>query len=133
MKLFRKKNVAASVQKAEQKSNFRLGGRKHRLLSESSNIEDELLPNSVRMALWVTAAIVVLFVVWAHFTNLTEVARAPGEIAPSGHLKVVQHLSGGVVAAILVEEKALVEKDQVLVRLDGSQAIIDLNQMEGRL
>jgi adhesin transport system membrane fusion protein len=128
MKFFGKKNGAVK----EQKSNFRLGGRKHRLLSESSNIEDELLPNSVRMALWITATIVVLFVVWAHFTNLTEVARAPGEIAPSGHIKVVQHISGGVVAAILVEEKALVEKDQVLVRLDGSQAIIDLNQMEER-
>jgi adhesin transport system membrane fusion protein len=128
MKFFGKRNVPAK----EQKSNFRLGGRKHRLLSESSNIEDELLPNSVRMALWITAAIVILFVIWAHYTNLTEVARAPGEIAPSGHIKVVQHISGGVVAAILVEEKALVEKDQVLVRLDGSQAIIDLNQMDER-
>jgi membrane fusion protein, adhesin transport system len=129
MNLFAKKNLPENAQK----SNFRLGGRKHRLLSESSNIEDELLPNSVRMALWITAAIVVLFVVWAHLTNLTEVARAPGEIAPSGHIKVVQHISGGIVAAILVEEKALVEKDQVLVRLDGSQATVDLHQMEERL
>jgi adhesin transport system membrane fusion protein len=117
----------------ERRSNFRLGGRKHRLLSESSNIEDELLPNSVRMALWITTAIVVLFVAWAHFTTLTEVARAPGEIVPSGSIKVVQHVSGGVVSAILVEEKQLVEKDQVLVRIDGSQATVDLNQMEERL
>jgi adhesin transport system membrane fusion protein len=129
MKLFGDKNVPTT----ERRSNFRLGGRKHRLLSESSNIEDELLPNSVRMALWITAAIVVLFILWAHFTTLTEVARAPGEIVPSGHIKVVQHLSGGVVAAILVEEKQLVEKDQVLVRIDGSQATVDLNQMEERL
>ncbi|MES2299610.1 MAG: HlyD family type I secretion periplasmic adaptor subunit [Pseudomonadota bacterium] len=129
MNLFGKKQQDAPAPK----SNFRLGGRKHRLLSESSNIEDELLPNSVRMALWITTAIVVLFVLWAEFTNLTEVARAPGEIAPSGHIKVVQHISGGVVSAILVEEKALVEKDQVLVRLDGSQAVVDLHQMEERL
>jgi HlyD family type I secretion membrane fusion protein len=114
-------------------SRFRLGGRKHRLLSESSNIEDEVLPNSVRLSLWLTAGIVVLFIVWAHFTKLTEVARAPGEIAPSGHIKVVQHLTGGVVSAILVEEKALVEKGQVLVRLDGSQASVDLQQMEARM
>lgn len=129
MKLFGDKNAPST----ERRSNFRLGGRKHRLLSESSNIEDELLPNSVRMALWITAAIVVLFVAWAHFTTLTEVARAPGEIVPSGSIKVVQHISGGVVAAILVEEKQLVEKDQVLVRIDGSQAVVDLNQMEERL
>ncbi len=129
MKLFGDKEEP----KTERRSNFRLGGRKHRLLSESSNIEDELLPNSVRMALWITATIVLLFIIWANFTTLTEVARAPGEIVPSGHIKVVQHISGGVVAAILVEEKALVEKDQVLVRLDGSQAVVDLNQMEERL
>jgi adhesin transport system membrane fusion protein len=129
MKLFGDKNVPNT----ERRSNFKLGGRKHRLLSESSNIEDELLPNSVRMSLWITATIVILFVLWANFTTLTEVARAPGEIVPSGHIKVVQHISGGVVAAIMVEEKALVEKDQVLVRIDGSQAVVDLNQMEERL
>ncbi len=131
MKLFGDKTPPPAG--TERRSNFRLGGRKHRLLSESSNIEDELLPNSVRMALWITATIVVLFVLWANFTTLTEVARAPGEIVPTGHIKVVQHISGGVVAAILVEEKALVEKDQVLVRIDGAQAIVDLNQMEERL
>lgn len=112
---------------------FRLGSRKHRLLAESSNIEDEILPSSVRLSLWLTAGIVLLFVIWAHFTRLTEVARAPGEIAPSGHIKVVQHLTGGVVAAILVEEKALVEKGQILVKFDGSQANVDLQQMEARL
>jgi HlyD family type I secretion membrane fusion protein len=129
MKIFsKKKSSATGVASA-----FRLGGRKHRLLSESSNIEDELLPNSVRMSLWLTAGIVSLFILWAHLTKLTEVARAPGEIAPSGHIKVVQHITGGVVTAILVEEKALVEKGQVLVRLDGSQAVVDHKQMESRL
>ena len=90
MKLFDKKSDAP----AQMEKGFRLGGRKHRLLSESSNIEDELLPNSVRMSLWLTAGTVLMFVVWAHFTRLTEVARAPGEIAPSGQIKVVQHVTG---------------------------------------
>jgi HlyD family type I secretion membrane fusion protein len=129
MNIFGKKPAT----KSEQMPGFRLGGRKHRLLSESSNIEDELLPNSVRMSLWLTAAIVILFIIWAHFTKLTEVARAPGEIAPSGQIKVVQHITGGVVSAILVEEKALVEKGQVLVRIDGSQAVVDQAQMDARL
>ncbi len=69
MKLFGDKNEPANAPKIERRSNFRLGGRKHRLLSESSNIEDELLPNSVRLSLWITTAIVVLFVAWAHFTT----------------------------------------------------------------
>ena len=55
-RFFQKKNAAT-----ESSNGFRLGGRKHRLLSESSNIEDELLPQSVRMSLWLTASIVLLF------------------------------------------------------------------------
>jgi HlyD family type I secretion membrane fusion protein len=61
------------------------------------------------------------------------VARAPGEVAPAGQVKVVQDLDGGAVEAILVEEKALVQPGQVLVRMEGSQALADLRQTEARL
>lgn len=114
-------------------SSTNMGSRKRRLLSESVRVEEELVPAFVHPVLMTVAAIVVLFIVWAAMTRITEVARAPGEVVPSGQIKVVQHLDGGAVGEILVEEKSLVQQGQVLVRVDGAQAMADLRQTEVRL
>lgn len=110
-----------------------LGERQRHLLSETVHIEEELIPRFVRPMLGMMALVVMLFFVWASLTQITEVARAPAEIIPSGKAKVVQHLDGGVVQQILVEEHALVQAGQELLHIDGSQATADLRQMESRL
>ncbi len=110
-----------------------LGARERRLLSETAQIEEELVPGFVRPMLVMAAITVLVFLLWAGLTQIKEVARAQGEIIPVGKIKVVQHLDGGVVAEIPVEERTLVEEGQVLLRIDGSQASADLRQMEARL
>jgi len=110
-----------------------LGSRERRLLAESAQIEEELVPAFVRPLLMLVGGMAVLSLIWAALTNLTEVARAQGEIAPSGQVKVVQHLDGGMVSEIKVEDRALVEQGQELLRINGSQTMTDLRQMEVRL
>lgn len=110
-----------------------LGRRQRRLLSETSHIEEELIPAYVKPILITVAIVVVIFVTWAAFTHLTEIAHAPGEIIPSGQNKVVQHLDGGIVAEIPVEEHKLVQQGEVLLRMDGTQIKGELRQMEARL
>jgi len=110
-----------------------LGNRDRRLLSETILIEEELVPPFVRPVLVMVTLIVLSFLVWASLTDLTEVAIAPGEIIPSGEIKVVQHLDGGAIAEINVDEHTLVDEGQVLLRVDGSQALSDLQQMEARI
>lgn len=109
-----------------------LGARERRLLSETVQVEEELVPAFVRPLLGVAALTVIAFFAWASFTRVTEVARAPGEIIPIGKIKVVQHLDGGSVESIQVEERMLVTEGQVLIRMDGAQAIAELRQMEAR-
>lgn len=109
-----------------------LGRRERRLLSEAVQVDEELVPSFVRPALLVVAALVVAFLLWASLTHLSEVAHAPGEVIPSGQIKVVQHLDGGQVAAIQVDEGQLVQQGQVLVQMDGAQARADLRQMDSR-
>ncbi|MBI4985729.1 MAG: hypothetical protein HZC24_10425 [Rhodocyclales bacterium] len=125
------------TKKPQQESSYggavKLGSRQRRLLSETVHIEEELVPTFVRPVLQVVAAMLVLFGLWAGLTHLEEVARAPGEIIPSGQNKVVQHLDGGAIASIDVEEHMLVQQGQLLLRLDGTQALADLRQMEARL
>lgn len=116
-----------------EKSAVLLGSRQRRLLSDTAHIEDELIPGFVRPMLQLVAVAVTLFFLWAGLTHITEVARAPGEIITIGKPKVVQHLDGGMIKEIMVEERSLVQEGQELLRLDGSQAIANLNQSETRL
>lgn len=116
-----------------EKSAVLLGSRQRRLLSDTAHIEDELIPGFVRPMLQLMAVAVTLFFLWAGLTHITEVARAPGEIITIGKPKVVQHLDGGMIKEIMVEERSLVQEGQELLRLDGSQAIANLNQSETRL
>lgn len=109
-----------------------LGSRERSLLSESIHIEEELVPAFVRPILYLVGALVIIFLVWAALTRMKEVARAPGEIIPSGSVKLVQHLDGGIIAEILTDERKLVEQGAVLVRMDGTQASADYRQMKAR-
>lgn len=108
------------------------GSRERHLLSQAEQIEETLMPRFIRPMLLLIALILIAFLAWASVVQLTEVARAPGEIIPIGQTKMVQHLDGGEVDEILVEEGELVEQGQPLLRIDGSQAHADLQQMEAR-
>jgi|TARA_R110002126_G_scaffold279836_1_gene426870 HlyD family secretion protein/adhesin transport system membrane fusion protein len=94
----------------------------------------EEVPNQNLMRL--TALIIgvgfMLFLAWASVTNVNEVARAKGEIIPSGYAQLVQHLEGGIIAEILVEEGDLVEAGQVLVLMGGIGAQEDYAGLGGR-
>jgi adhesin transport system membrane fusion protein len=110
-----------------------LGGRERKLLSDSIHVEEELIPSFVRPVLYVVAGLVLGFLLWASLTHMKEIARAPGEIIPYTKAKMVQHLEGGAVAEVKVEERQLVEEGQLLLRIDGSQALAELGQMAARL
>lgn len=122
----------AKKSEADASNQMSLGSRDRYLLSETIHIEEELIPAFVRPILLIVGTMVIAFFFWAAMTHMKEVARAPGEIIPTGQLKVVQHLDGGVVAEILTTERKLVKQGQVLLRIDGSQALADLKQMEAR-
>lgn len=70
-----------------------------------------------------TAGIVLLLLLlWAAFAHVDEVTRGEGKVIPSRQLQVLQALDGGVVAEILVKEGQVVEKDQLLLRIDETRA-----------
>lgn len=131
MNIFNKEQQAASENTGGEKS--LLGSRQRRLLADSLHVEEELVPSFVRSAMLVLAGVIIAFVVWAALTELPEIAKAPGEVQPNGEVKVVQHLDGGVVSEILIEERRLVKAGQVLFKLDGVQANAELNQLKVRL
>jgi HlyD family type I secretion membrane fusion protein len=64
----------------------------------------------------------VLFGGWACLAPIDGAVVAQGSIVVESDRKAVQHLEGGIVKELEVTDDAHVEKDQVLVRLDPTQA-----------
>ena len=64
----------------------------------------------------------IAFTVWAHFAVLDEVTRGNGSVVPSRRIQELQNLEGGILSELLVTEGQIVEKDQILARIDNEQA-----------
>ncbi len=125
------KNPASG--KTKPKGNVRLARRSRRFMSESARIENEVIPAFVRPVFGLVIAMTSAFLIWASMAELAEVTRAPGEIIPSGQIKVVQHLEGGVISAIHVTERKEVKKGDILLSVSSDQLNFDLRQLQTRL
>ena len=68
----------------------------------------------------VVGTFLAVFFTWANYATLDEITRGDGKVIPTGQNKVVQHLEGGIVAAIMVKEGQRVEPGQVLMRIDST-------------
>jgi len=84
-----------------------------------------------RLVTWPIMIFMVVFLVWATLSEVDESVRGEGRVVPSGQTKIIQHLEGGIVADILVEEGQNVAKGEVLYRL--SQAFFQADQKEKEL
>lgn len=62
------------------------------------------------------------FVLWAHYTVLDEVTRGMGQVIPSQRIQLIQNLEGGILQEILVHENQVVEKGDILARIDNAIA-----------
>lgn len=65
---------------------------------------------------------VIAFGWWAYTSQLDIVTRATGTVIPSSRVQSIQSLDGGIVSEIEVSEGDVVEKGQLLLRIDGDKA-----------
>ncbi len=71
--------------------------------------------------LYATAIFLVVGVVWASWATLDEVVVGTGKIVPSSQIQVIQNLEGGILSELEVAEGQVVNKDQVLLRIDDTR------------
>lgn len=71
-------------------------------------------------------------VAWSAVMPLTEVSASPGEIVTSEAVQNVQHLEGGIVSQVSVEEGDQVVAGQILLELAPKIAETELHQLRTR-
>ena len=82
------------------------------------------------------AVIILLFcvaLVWASLGKVDIVATAPGKIIPNGRTKIIQPAEGGVVRAIHVHDGSMVKAEDVLIELDPTISIAELEHVKSDL
>jgi adhesin transport system membrane fusion protein len=77
-------------------------------------------PVKSRLILWVIFGVAVWLIAWASLAEIDELTRGVGRVIPSHQLQVIQNLEGGILSEILIDEGELVEKGQILVKIDDT-------------
>ncbi|MDY0320275.1 MAG: HlyD family type I secretion periplasmic adaptor subunit [Arcobacteraceae bacterium] len=83
-----------------------------------------------RLVVYPMIAFVVVFFIWAAFTEIDEVVKGEGKVIPSGQTKVLQHFEGGIISDILVREGDNVKQGDVLYNLRNEYFMADLKSQE---
>lgn len=68
--------------------------------------------------LWVVFIFIMISLLWAKLAILDEVTVGHGKVIPSSQVQIIQNLEGGIVREILVKEGEVVQKGQILIRMD---------------
>lgn len=92
---------------------------------------------SARKPLWIgglaLAILVIGFGAWAVGTEIAGAIVTSGRVEVDRNRQIVQHIDGGVVTEIKVEEGDRVELGQILMQLDGAELTLERTVAEGQL
>lgn len=85
---------------------------------------------AIVLGIFVTLA---LLAVWAAYSELDKIARAPGQVIASSRTQVIQSANDGVIEALMVGEGTKVAKGDLLARLDRSQAAAAFDESQAKV
>jgi adhesin transport system membrane fusion protein len=86
-----------------------------------------------RPVAWTLMALLTALVSWSYYAQLEEVAVVPGEIVPQSQVKVVQHLEGGIIQSLDVEDGDLVVSGDKLIQLDLGVSPMNKEELQVKL
>ena len=96
--------------------------------TEGAILEDS--PWLARLTVWLVTLLLICALVWANYAVLDEVTTGLGKAIPSSKIQTIQNLEGGIVAEIFVREGQVVNKGDVLLRLDGTRFLSNQEESE---
>lgn len=101
-------------------------------MSETSAAVLQGTPRTAHWILMGTAGFFIVALIWASLAKLDEFARGVGKVIPTSHIQVVQNLEGGIISEILVQEGEVVQKGQVLVKMDPTRFVSSFGENQAK-
>lgn len=109
--------------------------KKEQQLKEISNatlIEEGGHARLIKWGIIFLSVMLLIFILWASFTKIDEVAVSFGDIQPANDIQVIQHLEGGIVQQVLVRNGDEVHQGQLLLKFDPSAINAELLRTQSR-
>lgn len=95
------------------------------------DVDDATVARSARIITILCLALLCLLA-WAYFGRVEEVSSGTGKVVPTSREQRVESLEGGILAELLVAEGDIVEKGQVLARLDPTKVGSNVEESAAR-
>lgn len=86
-----------------------------------------------RQMIWLLSLTVLLFIIWASLAPVDQIVRGSGKIVPTSNTQVIQNLEGGIISELLVWEGKIVEKDEILGRLNDKRFKGAYEELQGEI
>ena len=96
-------------------------------------VTDSQKPMRAKVILYVIALTMTAFVLWAAFAQVDEITRGEGKVIPSMQMQVIQAVDGGVVEEVLIAEGDQVKKGDLLIRIDPTRFVSNLNEAAAKV
>ena len=101
-------------------------------LNQAIQLEETPPFGIINIAMMFSGILFIALIVWAHVTEVKEVAVSRGEVIPADLIHNIQHLEGGIVSELHVRNGDHVKKGDVLLRFSPPAVLADLEQMKVR-
>lgn len=109
-----------------------LGGRKDNYVAKAILLEEAAPPAYLRNTVRLALLSIVVFFVWSYYATLDVVAIASGQIVPTQSVQVIQHVDGGRIASIRVSDGQQVERGEVLLTINATEARAEYETLRSR-
>lgn len=90
-------------------------------------------PHRARGVLWVMVIGLLVLVVWAGFSKVDQVTRAPAQIIAAARTQVIQAADGGILTELHVHEGDVVRAGQILATLQKERATAAVTDSQGKV
>ncbi|HHA0033844.1 TPA: HlyD family efflux transporter periplasmic adaptor subunit [Yersinia enterocolitica] len=89
----------------------------------SLSLQQERAHQERRMSaiVWLMLVGMIVMFIWAYFAILDEVTVGTGKVTPASRAQLIESLDGGIINELLVHEGAIINKGQILARLDPTR------------
>jgi adhesin transport system membrane fusion protein len=83
-------------------------------------------------SIFIIGALFVVFVAWASFAEVDEIARGDGKVIPASKTQIIQASEAGVVQEIAVTIGQVVKRNDLIIRLDNTLNTSSLGEQQAK-